>query len=330
MWLYPADSAGHGGSGHHAHSHATGHGAGGPASKRIVVGYGFWIYLISDIIMFSALFATYAVLAPATAGGPSAKQLFDPNSVAIETACLLASSFACGMASIAVSQRSMKWTQISLVITGLLGLVFLLLELHEFHGLVARGFGPTRSAFLSAFFTPGGLSWNPHHRRPPVARHDDGAVLCQGFPARHPVPLPVLQPLLARPGHHLGSHLQSRLPRGDESMSVEGDLAPGYEAEDGEGAEGIRKGVQSYCWGLALAVALTLASFWVARTHILYGPSVPVALVALAVAQMGIHLVFFLHITTAPDNTNNVLALAFGVFFVFVLIFAHPSGSWRT
>jgi len=149
----PAAAAGTGGPPGHAHSHAPGHGAGGPASKRIVVGFGFWIYLISDIIMFSALFATYAVLAPATAGGPAARDIFDPNSVAIETACLLASSFACGMASIAVSQRSMKWTQISLVITGLLGFVFLLLELHEFHGLVSRGFGPTHSAFLSAFFT---------------------------------------------------------------------------------------------------------------------------------------------------------------------------------
>jgi cytochrome o ubiquinol oxidase subunit 3 len=127
--------------------------AGGPAPKRIVVGYGFWIFLISDIIMFSALFAAYAVLAPATAGGPSARDLFDPNNVAIETACLLASSFACGMASIAVGQRNQKWTQVSLLVTGLLGFVFLLLELHEFTGLVARGAGPTRSAFLSAFFT---------------------------------------------------------------------------------------------------------------------------------------------------------------------------------
>ena len=131
----------------------AGHFAGGPASKRIVVGYGFWIFLISDIIMFSAFFAAYAVLAPATAGGPSARDLFDPDNVAIETACLLASSFACGMASIAVSQRNQKWTQLSLLITGLLGFVFLLLELHEFSGLVARGAGPTRSAFLSAFFT---------------------------------------------------------------------------------------------------------------------------------------------------------------------------------
>jgi cytochrome o ubiquinol oxidase subunit III len=133
--------------------HVAGYFAGGPASKRIVVGYGFWVFLISDIIMFSAFFAAYAVLAPATAGGPSARDLFDPDNVAIETACLLASSFACGMASIAVSQRNQKWTQLSLLITGLLGFVFLLLELHEFSGLVARGAGPTRSAFLSAFFT---------------------------------------------------------------------------------------------------------------------------------------------------------------------------------
>jgi cytochrome o ubiquinol oxidase subunit IV len=104
-------------------------------------------------------------------------------------------------------------------------------------------------------------------------------------------------------------------------MSVEGDLAPGYEAEEGEGFEGIREGVRSYLLGLAIAIVLTLASFWVARTHIIYGPSIPVALVALAIAQMGIHLVFFLHITTAADNTNNVLALAFGMLIVFVLVF---------
>ena len=134
-------------------STAPGHGTGGPAAKRIIVGYGFWIFLISDIIMFSAFFAAYAVLAPDTADGPSARQIFDPNSVATETACLLLSSFTCGLASVAASQRNLKWTEIALLVTGLLGFVFLLLEAHEFHGLVARGDGPTRSAFLSAFFT---------------------------------------------------------------------------------------------------------------------------------------------------------------------------------
>jgi cytochrome o ubiquinol oxidase subunit III len=134
-------------------STATGHGTGGPAAKRIVVGYGFWIFLISDIIMFSAFFCAYAVLAPATADGPSARQIFDPNSVAVETACLLLSSFTCGLASIAAAQRNQKWTQLALLVTGLLGLVFLLLELREFSSLVGRGDGPSRSAFLSAFFT---------------------------------------------------------------------------------------------------------------------------------------------------------------------------------
>jgi len=77
----------------------------------------------------------------------------------------------------------------------------------------------------------------------------------------------------------------------------------------------------TYAIGLALAVLLTLASFWVAKTDLIYGPGIPVALATLAVAQMGIHLVFFLHLTTAPDNTNNVLALAFGLLIVGLVVF---------
>jgi cytochrome o ubiquinol oxidase subunit IV len=95
------------------------------------------------------------------------------------------------------------------------------------------------------------------------------------------------------------------------------DVAPGYGGEDGQGRVA---GLNSYLLGLGLALLLTAASFWAAGTHLIYGPGVPIALVALAVAQMGIHLVFFLHLTTAPDNTNNVLALAFGVLIVFLVI----------
>ena len=95
------------------------------------------------------------------------------------------------------------------------------------------------------------------------------------------------------------------------------DLAPG----DGPDAQHrVRSGVRTYLLGLALAVALTAASFWAAHTPLIYGPSVPIAITALAVAQMGIHLVFFLHITSAPDNTNNILALAFGLLIVFLVI----------
>ncbi|MGO9543302.1 MAG: cytochrome o ubiquinol oxidase subunit IV [Rhodomicrobium sp.] len=78
--------------------------------------------------------------------------------------------------------------------------------------------------------------------------------------------------------------------------------------------------VQGYLIGLGLAVLLTAASFYVARTHEIWGPGIPIALVVLAIAQMGIHLVFFLHITTAPDNTNNVLALAFGLLIVGLIV----------
>ena len=82
----------------------------------------------------------------------------------------------------------------------------------------------------------------------------------------------------------------------------------------------IGRQLRGYLLGLALAVGLTVASFWAAQTHLIYGPAIPVALVTLAVAQMGVHLVFFLHITTGPDNTNNTLALAFGILIVFLVV----------
>jgi cytochrome o ubiquinol oxidase subunit III len=125
----------------------------GPAPKRIVTGYGFWIFILSDIIMFAALFATYAVLHDQTAGGPTGHDLFNLRNVALETALLLASSFSCGLASIAADQRNKLWFQLAMAVTCIFGLGFLALELKEFTELVARGAGPTRSAFLSAFFT---------------------------------------------------------------------------------------------------------------------------------------------------------------------------------
>jgi len=144
--------------GHHpaapgAPPEATGHGGGGPAPKRIVVGYGFWIFLLSDVIIFASFFAAYAVLFKSTAGGPSAQQLYDLRNTALQTAFLLTSTFTCGLASIAVGERSQKWTQLALLCTGLLGAGFLTLEVHEFASFMARGAGPSRSAFLSSFFT---------------------------------------------------------------------------------------------------------------------------------------------------------------------------------
>lgn len=131
----------------------TGHGGGGPAPKRIVVGYGFWIFILSDVVMFAAFFATYAVLLNARAAGPGPRELFDLHMTAMETACLLFSSFTCGLASMAVGARSLFWTEVALLLTGLLGAIFIGIEINEFMHLTARGAGPTHSAFLSAFFT---------------------------------------------------------------------------------------------------------------------------------------------------------------------------------
>jgi cytochrome o ubiquinol oxidase subunit 3 len=125
----------------------------GPASKRIVTAYGFWIFLLSDIVIFSCFFAAYAVLLGQTAGGPSGAELFDLRSVAAETAFLLLSSFTCGLAMIAADVRDARWFHLGMAVTFLLGLGFLALEFREFAALVSRGAGPTRSAFLSAFFT---------------------------------------------------------------------------------------------------------------------------------------------------------------------------------
>jgi len=129
----------------------------GTASKRIIVGYGFWIFLLSDIVMFSAFFASYAVLKDGTAGGPGAHDLFDLRNVAIETGCLLTSSFVCGLASLAAARRDRLWFTVAMVVTALLGATFLALEIGEFTRMIGEGAGPQRSAFLSAFFALVGL-----------------------------------------------------------------------------------------------------------------------------------------------------------------------------
>ena len=133
--------------------HATEHANGELVSKRIIVGYGFWIFLLSDIVMFSAFFATYAVLVGQTDGGPTGRDLFDLNNTAIQTACLLLSSFACGLASLGAQARRGSWFYGAMAATFILGVAFVGLEGREFAGMVAHGAGPTRSAFLTGFFT---------------------------------------------------------------------------------------------------------------------------------------------------------------------------------
>jgi cytochrome o ubiquinol oxidase subunit 3 len=137
----------------HLGSEDTGLGQRGPESKSIVVPYGFWLFVLSDMVLFSALFATYATLVHATDGGPVTNQLFHRDLVAIETLALLVSSFVCGLAMITAKRANLVLTQGWLLLTGFLGLVFLSIELYEFASMIGEGAGPQRSAFLSAFFT---------------------------------------------------------------------------------------------------------------------------------------------------------------------------------
>ncbi len=146
--LIPADVAG-GSLAFGSSSDAPGRGEGGPTSKSIVVSFGFWIFLLSDIVMFSAFFAAFQVVAGnATVPAPH----LDMSNLTIETICLLVSSFLCGIASLGAAARNLLLMEAGLLLTGILGAAFLFLEIHEFAGLIAAHQGPADGAFYSAFF----------------------------------------------------------------------------------------------------------------------------------------------------------------------------------
>jgi cytochrome o ubiquinol oxidase subunit 3 len=115
--------------------------------------FGFWIYLMSDAVIFALLFATYAVMSRNYAGGPTGQTLFDLGHTFAETLLLLSSSIAYGLVSLAVARARRVQTQLWLGVAFLLGLGFVLMELAEFNAMIAQGAGPDRSGFLSAFFT---------------------------------------------------------------------------------------------------------------------------------------------------------------------------------
>ena len=115
--------------------------------------FGFWLYLMSDCLIFAMLFAAYGVYGRSTAGGPTPRELFELPLVAVNTAMLLLSSITYGFAMIATDEGRRRATLGWMAATGLFGLLFVGIELFEFHHLIAEGAGPQRSAFLSSFFT---------------------------------------------------------------------------------------------------------------------------------------------------------------------------------
>ncbi len=119
--------------------------------------FGFWLYLMTDCVLFASVFATYAVVFMNTAGGPSGHDIFELDYVLIETFALLFSSITYGFAMISAHQQKQTATLLWLVVTFALGAVFIGMEVNEFHHLIEEGFGPQRSAFLSGFFTLVGM-----------------------------------------------------------------------------------------------------------------------------------------------------------------------------
>ncbi|MHA6203544.1 cytochrome (ubi)quinol oxidase subunit III [Dyella soli] len=125
----------------------------GSPTRQHVTAFGFYIYLLSDGILFATLFAAFAVLRNATDGGPDAHELFGSRNALIETIVLLSSTLTCGLAMLAADGRKGFLAVAGFLATAVLGVTFLSLELHEFADLITRGAGPDRSAFLSSFFT---------------------------------------------------------------------------------------------------------------------------------------------------------------------------------
>lgn len=124
----------------------------GPPAREVVTTYGFWMFLIGDIIMFASFFAGYAVLAGNRAGGPGPSDIIELPGVAVQTLCLLTSTLTCALAGVMAERHRQGWAQVWLLITGLLGATFLGLEAREFSHLIEIGATPQRSAFLSGFF----------------------------------------------------------------------------------------------------------------------------------------------------------------------------------
>jgi cytochrome o ubiquinol oxidase subunit 3 len=134
-----------------------GRGAGGPSSTRTVVAYGFWIFILSDITMFSALFAAYAVWSDRTAGGPTGSELVNLRHVFVETMCLLLSSYTAGLGALSAERRQPDRFLIFAALTFVLGAAFLIIEIADFADMLRVGAGPWRSAYLSAFWALVGM-----------------------------------------------------------------------------------------------------------------------------------------------------------------------------
>ncbi len=245
-----------------AHADAHGHDHAHHDTSANTV-YGFWIYLMSDCIIFAGLFAAFAVLRGELAGGPSAKELFELNYVLVETFILLFSSITYGMAMISLQNRSLSRVQVWLGVTFLLGLAFMAMEINEFHHLIAEGARPGPQRVPVVVLHPG------RHPRPArCQRHavDDRADVATVEEGHHSDPdqapdLPVA--VLALPGRGLDRRVYRGLPDGTSVMAQHNAPAAhgAHDSHDSHAGHDTHASFKSYAIGFILAVILTVIPF---------------------------------------------------------------------
>ncbi len=297
-----------------AHDHDHAHDSGG------ITVFGFWLYLMTDCILFASVFATYAVLVNHTAGGPSGKDIFELPYVAVETAILLISSCTYGLAMLAAHKGAKGQAIAWLGVTFLLGAAFIGMEINEFHHLIAEGFGPSRSAFLSAFFTlvgthglhvSAGLLWMLVLMAQIWTRRPDRAE-------QHPHDVP--EPVLALPGHRLDLRLHRRLPDGGSVMSAAAHHHDSHGAH-GHDSHGAGHGsLGSYAIGFVLSVILTAIPFYMVMDGGFSRHATLLTMVILGLVQVVVHLICFLHMNMSSEGRWNVMAFIFTAIIILLVV----------
>ena len=213
--------------------------------------------------MFSCFFAAYAVLLGQTAGGPTGAQLLTLRAWWSKPSASCFQASPCGMASIAAEERNRFWFQVAMGVTCIFGVAFLWIEFHEFADLVARGAGPSRSAFLSAFFTLVGCHGG-HVSAGILWLLTMMAQVLQGLPPRDHSPADLLQPVLARAGHRLDRHFHHRLSAGERGMRARANVPTTRSRARRRAVRpaGSTGDMLAYLVGLGFSVVLTAAAFF--------------------------------------------------------------------
>ncbi len=280
---------------------------------------GFWIYLMSDCLIFAMLFATFGVLGGNYAAGPAPKDLFELPLVAVNTSMLLLSSITYGFAMLTMQQNKIAQTQMWLAITGLFGLAFIGIELTEFAHMIHEGATPQRSAFLSVVLHAGRHPRPARLLRPDLAGDADGAGLEVRPDRGQPPPPDVPVDVLALPGRGLDRRLHLRLSPGSSAMNT--DTHAAHADGHHHGDDHAHGTFSTYMLGFVLSVVLTAIPFWLVMSGALPSKQITaLVIMAFAVVQIVVHMIYFLHMNTKSENGWSMMALIFTIVMVVIAL----------